>query len=147
VERTVVDPRVHIIEKAEYLADQIAASEEYALFKQAEEKLNRHAEAQALLFVIRAKRNKASQTGLKLGDDHPLAIQARKEYEECLERLTQIPVVEQYQSMQAELNDLIQGITKIITATLNDMGIPVSRDAGDLEKKGCGSGGKCGCRH
>jgi cell fate (sporulation/competence/biofilm development) regulator YmcA (YheA/YmcA/DUF963 family) len=135
----ILDERV--LQKAKLIADMIASSEEVARFKQAEEKMKRHPDAQALLFNVKALRNRYSQTSLRLGDDHPEAIKAKEAYEAVVDRLEQIPVVEQFQAAQMELNDLLQGITKIVALTME--GFHVEWGKSDEVTASCGSGG-CG---
>jgi cell fate (sporulation/competence/biofilm development) regulator YmcA (YheA/YmcA/DUF963 family) len=136
----VLDERV--LQKAKAIAEMIASSEEVARYRQAEEKMNRHSEAQALLFNVKALRNRYSQTSLRLGDDHPETLKAKEAFDAVVERLSQIPVVEQFQEAQMELNDLLQGITKIIALTME--GFHVEWGKSDEITASCGSGGCSG---
>jgi cell fate (sporulation/competence/biofilm development) regulator YlbF (YheA/YmcA/DUF963 family) len=139
--------RNKIYEKVDQLAQLIQETDEWKKFKQAEQKIERHGDAQALLFVVKAKRNRYSQTSLRLGYDHPDSIQAKREYDEVLEKMAKIPLIEQYQAYQEELNELIQGVIASVVAALSES-IPVERGEGTSGGGcgGCSSGGCGGCR-
>ncbi|MFC4767050.1 YlbF family regulator [Effusibacillus consociatus] len=139
-----VDSRTRILRKAEELVNLIQATEEFNRFRQAEDKINRHPDAQALMFVAKAKRNAYSQTSLRYGYDHPAAIKAKQEYDKVLEQIAEIPLMEQFQSCQEELNELLQGITRTI---INTLAPDVPAEIYEEKSGGCGSRG-CGggCR-
>jgi cell fate (sporulation/competence/biofilm development) regulator YmcA (YheA/YmcA/DUF963 family) len=130
-----------ILDKINQIAASIQATEEWKRFKQAEEKIEHHDDAQSLLSVVKAKRNKYSQVSLRLGYEHPEAVQAKKEYDEVLEKIAQIPLIEQYQAYQEDLNELIQGVLATILASLSET-IPVEQGEA-THTGGCGTGG-CG---
>ncbi|BCJ86867.1 YlbF family regulator [Effusibacillus dendaii] len=139
-----VDHRTLILQKAEQLAALIQSTETFNRYQQAETKINRHADAQALLFVARAKRNAYSQTSLRLGYDHPASIKAKQEYDEVLQKIEQIPLIGEYQNSQADLNDLMQGVARTIINTLSS---DVSTEIYEAGPSGAGCSGKCGsCR-
>jgi cell fate (sporulation/competence/biofilm development) regulator YmcA (YheA/YmcA/DUF963 family) len=144
-----VDQRAAILSKAHQIVNMLQNSEEMQRFRQASDKLERHAAAQALMFIVKAKRNAFSQTSLRYGYDHPASIKAKQEYEAVLEQIAQIPLIEEYRVAQEELNDIIQGILQTVVNTVSDV-LPVekSADPGPNAKGGCGncSSGGCG-RH
>jgi len=144
-----IEQRSAILDKAQLIAKMIENSEEMQRYRQAQDKLNRHGDAQALTFVVKAKRNAFSQTSLRHGYDHPLSLKAQAEYEDVLERIAQIPLIDEYKEAQEEVNDIVQGVLQTVVATLHDL-VPVekSEEPGDGASGGCGncSGGGCG-RH
>ncbi|MBL0386776.1 YlbF family regulator [Tumebacillus sp. ITR2] len=146
-----VDQRMTILDKAQQLAGLLAQSEEMQRFRQAENKINRHADAQALMFVVRAKRNAYSQTSLRHGYEHPATEKAKAEYDDVLNRIAQIPLIDEYKEAQDEVNDIVQGVLQTIVNTLSsDVPVEKSEDPGESSSGGgcgsCGSAGGCG-RH
>ncbi|MGB8956580.1 MAG: YlbF family regulator [Tumebacillaceae bacterium] len=137
--------RTMILEKAQHIARMIEQSEEMQRFRQAQHKIDHHADAQALMFVVRAKRNAFSQTSLRHGYDHPAAVKAKREYDEVLHKIEQIPLVDEFKEAQDEINDVVQGVLKTLVVTLSDL-VPVekSEDPGDGASGGCGSCGSPG---
>lgn len=137
--------RTMILEKAQTIVRMIEQSEEMQRFRQAQHKINHHADAQALMFVVRAKRNAYSQTSLRHGYDHPAAVKAKQEYDEVLHQIEQIPLVDEFKEAQEEINDVVQGVLKTLVVTLSDL-VPVekSEDPGDGASGGCGSCGSAG---
>lgn len=134
-----------IIDKAQQLADLLARSEEMQRFRQAEDKITRHADAQALLFIVRAKRNAYSQTSLRHGYDHPAAQKAKAEYDEVLDRIAQIPLIDEFQEAQDEINDIVQGVLQTIVNTLSsDISVEKTEEPSDGSSGGCGSCGSSG---
>lgn len=103
--------------------------------------MNHHADAQALMFVVKAKRNAYSQISLRLGYDDPAAEKAKRDYDEVLRQIAEIPLIDEYQAVQEELNDLLQGVTRTIINTLSpDVRTEIYEESSG---GGCGSGG-CG---
>lgn len=129
-----------ILQKAQDLVNSIQSTEIFARFKQAEYKLNHHPDGQTLLFLGKAKRNAYSQISLRYGYDHPESQRAKAEYDDILRQIEQIPLIEEYQISQEDLNELLQGVTRTIMNTLAPV-LPteIYEDSGG----GCGSGG-CG---
>ncbi|HEU4964131.1 MAG TPA: YlbF family regulator [Bacilli bacterium] len=145
-----LESRTAVLDKARQLADLLNASDEMKRFRQAQDKINRHGDAQALLFVVKAKRNAFSQTSLRHGYEHPKSIQAEQEYQAVLDRIAQIPLIDEYQEAQEELNDIVQGVLNTVVATVsNHLPLEKGEDPGDGAAGGCGScssAGGCG-RH
>lgn len=147
---TATESRTHVLEKAQQLADMLKASEEMNRFQQAQDKINRHGDAQALLFVVKAKRNAFSQTSLRYGYEHPKSIKAEQEYNEVLDRIAQIPLIDEFQEAQDEINDIVQGVLNtLVAAVSSNLSLEKGEDPGDSAAGGCGScssAGGCG-RH
>lgn len=134
---------MRIIEKTNQIIQQIRSSEEMQRYQHAIQKLNRHGDAQALLFVVRARRNAYSQTSLRLGYEHPDSIKAKQELDETLTKIAEIPLIEQYQQEQEDVNEILQGVTRIL---INTLAIDIPVEIFDDEVQGgCGSAsGGCG---
>lgn len=144
-----VDQRAAILGKAHQIVNLLQSSEEMHRFRQASDKMNRHADAQALMFIVKAKRNAFSQTSLRHGYDHPAAIKAQQEYETVLDQIASIPLIDEYREAQEELNDIVQGILQTVVSTVSGV-LPVekSEDPGSGAAGGCGSCSSGGCgRH
>lgn len=135
--------------KTEEIVSMLKSSEEMKRYRQAEDKINRHGDAQALLFVVKAKRNQYSQLSLRHGFDHPAVIKVKQEYDDVLEHIAQIPLIDELQTAQEDLNDVIQGILHTLVSSVNNM-LPVEKgdEPGDGASGGCGSCSSGGCgRH
>lgn len=130
-----------VLDKINQIAYSIQETDEWQRFKEAEYKIEHHGDAQALLFVVKAMRNKYSQVSLRLGYEHPDSIAAKAKYNEVLAKMANIPLIDQYQAYQEELNELMQGVTATVLASLSER-IPVERGEAE-ETGGCSSGG-CG---
>jgi cell fate (sporulation/competence/biofilm development) regulator YmcA (YheA/YmcA/DUF963 family) len=141
--------RTDVLAKTDEIVALLNASEEMKRYRQAEEKIARHGDAQALLFVVKAKRNQYSQLSLRHGYDHPAVIKAKQEYDEVLQKIAEIPLIEELRTAQEELNDVIQGILHTIVSSVSGL-LPVEKGEapGDGASGGCGncSSGGCG-RH
>lgn len=137
--------RSMILEKAQQIARMIEQSEEMQRFRQAQHKINHHADAQALMFIVRSKRNAYSQTSLRHGYEHPAAVKAKQDYDDVLDKIAQIPLIDEFKEAQDEINDVVQGVLKTLVVTLSDS-VPVekSEDPGDGASGGCGSCGSPG---
>lgn len=138
-----------ILEKAQQITDLIKRSEEMQRFRQAQDKIERHADAQALLFNVKALRNRFSQTSLRHGYEHPESIKAQEAYENVLEQIAQVPLIDEYQVAQEDLNDIVQGVLQTLVGTLSPvLSVEKSEDPGDAASGGCGSCSSGGCgRH
>ena len=144
-----VDQRAAILGKAHQIVYLLQSSEEMNRFRQASDKMNRHADAQALMFIVKAKRNAFSQTSLRHGYEHPASIKAQQEYEKVLDQIAAIPLIDEYREAQEDLNDIVQGILQTVVSTVSGV-LPVekSEDPGDGAAGGCGSCSSGGCgRH
>lgn len=138
--------KTRILQKTEEIVQWIQSTEIFSRFQQAEDKLNRHPDAQVLLFAAKAKRNAYSRISLRYGYSHPASLKAKREYEEVLRQIAAIPLIEEYKNIQEELNDLLQGVARIIMNTLApDVRAEIREDSAG----GCGNGGcgGCSCRH
>lgn len=144
-----VEYQTSILDKAQQLAELIQQTEEMQRYRQAQHKIERHADAQALLFNVKAKRNKFSQTSLRHGYEHPASVKAQQEYETILNQIAQIPLIDEYQVAQEEVNDMVQGVLQTLVGTLSPVLSVEKGDApGDSASGGCGSCSSGGCgRH
>ncbi|MFD2171829.1 YlbF family regulator [Tumebacillus lipolyticus] len=138
-----------VLAKADEIAALLISSEEMQRFRQAEEKITHHGDAQALLFVVKAKRNQYSQLSLRHGFEHPAVIKAKQEYDSVLQQIAQIPLIDELQTAQEDLNDVVQGILHTLVSSVANM-LPLEKgeEPGGAASGGCGncSSGGCG-RH
>lgn len=146
---TAVQQRSAILDKAEQIARLIRESEEMNRFAQAKDKIERHPDANALTFLAKAKRNQYSKTSLRHGYDHPASIKAKQEYDDILQQIADIPIMDEFKEAQDEINDIVQGVLKTLVATVSDvLSVEKSEDPGDSAAGGCGSCSSGGCgRH
>lgn len=126
-----------VFEKADGIALDIASSDEAKMYWQAQEKMNRHVEAQKLFDDLKKKTNSLLVLKDRLGEDNPKYQRIDAERQVIEDRLAQIPVSLQYKSAHTELNNMLQEVMLVLLNRLKDA-IPV--EAGPRE---CGSGGSC----
>lgn len=144
-----VQQRSAILDKAQQIARLIRNSEEMNRFAQAKMKIETHPDANALTFLAKAKRNQYSKTSLRLGYDHPDSVKAKQEYDDILQQIAEIPIMDEYTEAQDEINDIVQGVLKTLVSTVSDvLAVEKSEDPGDSGAGGCGTCGSGGCgRH
>ncbi|MBL0387981.1 YlbF family regulator [Tumebacillus sp. ITR2] len=91
-----------IEEKARLIGDMVTRSLEMSIFKQAEQDLSTHSEAQALIGEIQTKQSNGGDV------------------EDVLDRLETLDVVRRFTIAQENLSEVVSHVTKILTATLSD---------------------------
>lgn len=141
-----------IIAQAKELAKMIASTEEVDFFKHAEEKINGNKHVHQMIDQIKLLQKQAVNL------EHYGKQEALKKVEEQLiqlqEALETLPIVQQFQSSQVEVNALLQLVTSTISNTVTDEIIIATE--GDLQKgqtgskvnaskDGCGDCDDCGC--
>lgn len=138
--------RFQVIDKVKEITDLIEQTEEWCSFKKAEYKMERHREAQNLLLVVKAKRNRFSQTSLRYGYEHPASMEAQEDYQKTLDKISKIPLIEEFQAYQEELNELLQGVIASVMSSLSTtIRVERTEEQGEIacgtDKGGCGSCG------
>jgi len=111
--------RGDIMEKAQELADVIAASEEVAVYRQAEQRIQEHERVQSLIKLIKKKQKElvAFQSTFK---NEQMVQKIEKEIEALQDELDSIPIVGQFQQTQSDINYLLQMVVSVIRDSVSD---------------------------
>lgn len=124
-----------IVVHAKELAKMIAQTEEVDFFKQAEEKINENQKVHRVINQIKSLQKEAVNL------EHYGKKEALKKVEEQLTQLQDsleaLPIVQQFQSSQVEVNALLQLVTSTISNTVTDEIIIATE--GDVRKGQTGS--------
>ncbi|WCK56158.1 YlbF family regulator [Aneurinibacillus sp. Ricciae_BoGa-3] len=108
----------NVLNQARELADIIANSEEVARFKQAEQKVNGNAKVQGLIESIKQKQKQL--VALEHRRSYDLIPQVEKELQKLQDELDAIPIVQEFQQTQEDINELLQLVTRVIANTVSD---------------------------
>lgn len=105
--------REDILARARELAQLITTTEEVALYQQAEKRIQSHEKVQGLIAKIKKKQKElvAFQNTFK---NEAMAAKIEKEIEELQDELDGMPIVQQFQQSQTDVNYLLQSIVSII---------------------------------
>lgn len=111
--------RGDILEKAQELANVIAASEEVDVYRKAEKQIQDHERVQSLIKLIKKKQKElvAFQSTFK---NEQMVAKIEKEIEELQEELDNIPIVGQFQQTQHDLNYLLQMVVSVIRDSVSE---------------------------
>lgn len=111
--------RGDIMKKAQELADVIAASEEVAVYRQAEQRIQKHERVQSLIKQIKKKQKElvAFQTTFK---NEQMVQKIEKEIEDLQDELDSIPIVGQFQQTQSDINYLLQMVVSVIRDSVSE---------------------------
>ncbi|REK66207.1 MULTISPECIES: RicAFT regulatory complex protein RicA family protein [Cohnella] len=109
--------REDILAKAKELAHLITTTEEVVLYQQAEKQIQKHEKVQGLIAQIKKKQKElvAFQTTFK---NEKMAAKIENEIAELQDELDNIPIVQQFQQSQTDVNYLLQSIVSIIRDTV-----------------------------
>jgi cell fate (sporulation/competence/biofilm development) regulator YmcA (YheA/YmcA/DUF963 family) len=120
--------RGDILKKAQELADVIAASEEVAIYRQAEKRIKEHERVQSLIKLIKKKQKElvAFQTTFK---NEQMVQKIEKEIEELQDELDSIPIVGQFKQTQSDINYLLQMVVSVIRDSVAEK---INVETGDI---------------
>ncbi|KMK77294.1 RicAFT regulatory complex protein RicA family protein [Alkalihalobacillus pseudalcaliphilus] len=110
--------RQDIIEKAKDLAVMMAQTEEVDFFKKAEKKINEHLRVQELIAQIKKLQKEA--VNLKHYQKGEALKQTEAKIEELQTEIEEIPLVQEFQQSQADVNDLLQIVTNAISRKITE---------------------------
>ncbi|WP_129704389.1 RicAFT regulatory complex protein RicA family protein [Priestia megaterium] len=124
-----------VIKRAQELAKMIAETEEVDFFKRAEAQLNENQKVRETIASIKSLQKQA------VNFQHYGKTEALKQVEAKIDRLQEeldeLPIIQQFQESQINVNDLLQLVANTISNTVTDE-IIVSTD-GDLLRGETGS--------
>lgn len=136
--------RDDILAQARELAKMIAETEEVDFFKRAEEKINQNEKVRAMIQQIKSLQKQA--VNLQHYGKHEALKKVEAEIDAIYEQLSQIPIVDEFQQSQMEVNDLLQLVASTISKTVTDE--IIASTGGDLLRGETGSQIRnhgCGC--
>ncbi|GIO11595.1 hypothetical protein J19TS2_11500 [Cohnella xylanilytica] len=109
--------REDILARARELARLITTTEEVSIYQKAEKLIQGHERVQALIAQIKKKQKElvAFQTTFK---NEQMVEKIEKEIEALQDELDEMPVVQQFQQSQTDVNYLLQSIVGIIRDTV-----------------------------
>ncbi|GAB6932130.1 YlbF/YmcA family competence regulator [Calditerricola satsumensis] len=106
-----------VLAKARELAAYLAQCEEVVRFRQAEERVKQNEKIRRITAEIRRKQKQA--TAFDHFQKPGLARQVDAEVAALLRQLDEIPLVQEYKALQADLNEVLQLITNVIAQTVS----------------------------
>lgn len=120
--------RGDIMKKTQELADVLAASEEVAVYRQAEKQIQENERVQSLIKLIKKKQKElvAFQSTFK---NEQMVQKIEKEIEELQDELDNIPIVGQFQQTQADINYLLQMVVSVIRDSVSEK---ISVESGNI---------------
>ncbi len=130
-----------LLQQVDTLASVIRNSDEAKEYWQARNKMEKNVHAQELFEELKLKTNASLILRERLDSSHPKVMLADMDVLGVEQALAEIPVAMQYKSAQAELNELMQSVVKVVLDRLSEE-LPVELGP----RQGCGQGhGGNGC--
>ncbi|MEK4042301.1 YlbF family regulator [Paenibacillus sp. FSL H8-0048] len=110
--------REDIMGKAKDLAALISTSEEVRHFQQAEQKILNHERVQGLIATIKKKQKEI--VAFESFKNQAMVEKIEREIEELQDEIDSIPVVNEFQQSQSDINYLLQMVISVIRDTVSD---------------------------
>ncbi|WP_413381460.1 RicAFT regulatory complex protein RicA family protein [Alkalihalobacillus sp. 1P02AB] len=110
--------RQEVLKKAKELASMMAETEEVDFFKKAEKQINEHLRVQELIAQIKKLQKEA--VNLKHYNKSEALKQTEAKIDELQDEIEQIPLVQEFQQSQVEVNDLLQMVSNTITKKITE---------------------------
>ncbi|MED5050559.1 RicAFT regulatory complex protein RicA family protein [Anoxybacillus rupiensis] len=110
--------RDDILAQAKELAKMIAETEEVDFFKRAEGKINQNEKVRTMIQQMKSLQKQA--VNLRHYGKHEALKKVEAEIDDIYEQLSQIPIVDEFQQSQLEVNDLLQLVASTISKTVAD---------------------------
>jgi len=127
--------REDILAKAKELADLISTSEEVRIYREAERKIQNHPRIQEMIRLIK-KKQKEAVAFEKVFRNEEMVRKIEAEIAALQDELEAIPLVQQFQQTQHDLNLLLQLVIDVIRDTVSEK-IELER-GDDVARSGCG---------
>ncbi|KGE17385.1 membrane protein [Paenibacillus wynnii] len=110
--------RDDIIGKAKELASLISTSDEVRHFQQAEQKILAHERVQGLIATIKKKQKEI--VAFESFKNKDMVAKIEREIEELQDEIDGIPVVNEFQQSQTDINYLLQLVISVIRDTVSE---------------------------
>lgn len=109
--------REDILAKAKELAQLLATSEEVETFQKAEAMIDKNERIQTLIKAIKKKQKEI--VGFEYFKNNEMVAKIEKEMNDMQEELDNIPLVQQFQQTQTDINYMLQLVVSVIKDTLS----------------------------
>ncbi|WP_152402311.1 RicAFT regulatory complex protein RicA family protein [Paenibacillus cellulositrophicus] len=110
--------RDDIMSKAKELAELISGSEEVQQFQKAEEKIRNHERVQNLIATIKKKQKEI--VAFESFQNQEMVAKIEKEIEALQDEIDGIPLVNEFQQSQSDINYLLQLVISVIHDTVSE---------------------------
>lgn len=110
--------REDIMKKAKELAELLATSDEVQMYQRAEKQIQENQKIQSLIAQIKKKQKEI--VGFEYFQNEEMVKKIEKEMEELQDELDAIPLVQQFQQTQSDINYLLQLVVQILRETLSE---------------------------
>ncbi|MBB3125963.1 cell fate (sporulation/competence/biofilm development) regulator YmcA (YheA/YmcA/DUF963 family) [Paenibacillus rhizosphaerae] len=110
--------RDDIMSKAKELAELISGSEEVQQFQKAEEKIRNHERVQSLIATIKKKQKEI--VAFESFQNSDMVAKIEKEIEALQDEIDGIPLVNEFQQSQSDINYLLQLVISVIHDTVSE---------------------------
>ncbi|GIO53249.1 MULTISPECIES: RicAFT regulatory complex protein RicA family protein [Paenibacillus] len=110
--------RDDIMSKAKELAELISGSEEVQQFQKAEEKIRNHERVQSLIATIKKKQKEI--VAFESFQNQEMVAKIEKEIEALQDEIDAIPLVNEFQQSQSDINYLLQLVISVIHDTVSE---------------------------
>lgn len=131
-----------VLMSAYELGDMINGSVEVADYLYWRERMHEHPEVQRLIGKLNAKKELFEETQ-RFGHFHPNFHAAKEDVEQVEREMEKIEAVFRFKQAEKALDDLLFEMSETIAYSVSSsIKVPGNNP---LPKKGCGSGGSCGC--
>ncbi|OZB97876.1 RicAFT regulatory complex protein RicA family protein [Paenibacillus sp. XY044] len=110
--------RDDIMSKAKELAGLISGSEEVQQFQKAEEKIRNHERVQSLISTIKKKQKEI--VAFESFQNAEMVAKIEKEIEVLQDEIDGIPLVNEFQQSQSDINYLLQLVISVIHDTVSE---------------------------
>ncbi|CAM4295887.1 YlbF family regulator [Saccharibacillus endophyticus] len=131
-----------VLMSAYELGDMINGSVEVADYLYWRERMQEHPEVRRLIGKLNAKKELFEETQ-RFGHFHPNFHAAKEEVELVEREMEEIEAVSRFKEAEKALDDLLFEMSETIAYSVSSSIKVPGNDP--LPKKGCGSGGSCGC--
>ncbi|WP_037289635.1 YlbF family regulator [Saccharibacillus sacchari] len=131
-----------VLMSAYELGDMINGSVEVADYLYWRERMQEHPEVRRLMGKLNAKKELFEETQ-RFGHFHPNFHAAKEEVELVEREMEEIEAVSRFKEAEKALDDLLFEMSETIAYSVSSSIKVPGNDP--LPKKGCGSGGSCGC--
>jgi Predicted membrane protein len=124
--------REDILAKTKELADLLADSDEVHTYREAERKIKENERIQSMIAAIKKKQKEI--VGFKYFENQQMVEKIEKEIEELQDELDSIPLVQQFQQTQSDINYMLQLVVTVIRESLAEKinmdsdGVPAPAD-------------------
>lgn len=108
-----------ILEKAKEMARMIASTDEVKMYQQAEKRVQEHERVQELIRAIKKKQKEI--VAFESFENQEMVRKIEGEMQQLQDELDAIPLVQQFQQTQSDINYMLQMILNVIRDSLSEL--------------------------